>query len=198
MITRTIVQVSPPRSRRQSISPDGTSLLRVQRSCSSTMCSRTSSTSAESEKHDKVGDEVVSAIETLTTRQKPMNRIASQGRSERDSAKVPTYAEVHTVAPRKRTNTVGSVAASPARTWVIQLFTFTARFTTRSRNGPTSDANAVESTIAIVPTTPPRTIARRVAILPLPTRIASRIPVNTSQVKCSCVTTQSACCSDSG
>jgi hypothetical protein len=141
---------------------------------------------------------LVSAIDTLTTRQKPMNRMASHGRSERDSAKVPTYAEVHTVAPRKSTKTFGSEAASPASTWVIQLLTFTARFTTRSRKAISSEAYAVDSTIAIVPTTPPTSIARRVGILPFPTRIASRMALKTSHVKCSCVTTQSACCRESG
>src|SRR6266508_4184393 len=178
MMTRTIVHVRPPRRRRQSISPEGTMLLRLQRSCSATMCRRTSRTRADIEKTTRSAMRFVSAIETFTTRQKPMNRIVSHGRSDRDSANVPTYDAVHTVAPRKSTNTVGSVAASPARTCVIQLFTFTAR----SRKGITSEAKAVASTIAMVPTRPPRIIERRVDIALLPTRTASTIALKRSHL----------------
>ncbi len=69
---------------------------------------------------------------------------------------------------------------------------------TRSRNGPTSEAKAVVRTIATVPTRPPTIIERRVESVPLPTITASAIAANTIQVNCSCVTTQSACCSERG
>ena len=81
---------------------------------------------------------------------------------------------------------------------MIQLLTFTARWMTRSRNGPMSEANAVVSTIATVPTRPPTSIERRVDSVPFPTITASAIAAKTIQVNCSCVTTQSACCNERG
>ena len=140
----------------------------------------------------------VSAIETFTTRQTPTNPSASHGRPVRMSANVPANALAHAVAPRNRMNTVGSVADSPASTWVSQLLTLIASATSFSLRMVPSVATAVVITTAIAPRIAAVTTARRLLMRPLPIRMPTKIPRNASQVKWSAVRTHSACCSDSG
>ena len=132
-------------------------------------------------------------------RQPPLNRTASQIRPDRASATVPRNVAAQTVEPRNSTNTVGSLAASPARTCVIQLFTRIARWTSRSRKSPPPDVAAtVVMMTRSAPTSPPVRKTRRAASFPLPTIVPKNTPSKAIHQKCSLVSTQSACCSDSG
>src|SRR3989454_676123 len=78
------------------------------------------------------GYRFVSATDTLMTRHAPLKMTASQMRPLRARMNEPTNVAHHTEAPRRRTNTVGSLAASPASTCVIQLFTRIARWVSLS------------------------------------------------------------------
>ena len=199
MITSTVVQVSPPRRRRQSISPEGTMFCRTQRSCRFTMWIRTNSTRTASVNTMRSGYRFVSATDTLMTRHAPLKITASQMRPVRARMNEPTNVAHHTDAPRKRTKTVGSLAASPASTWVIQLFTRIARWVSLSlKLDPPVAANVVERVIMSMPSVEPVRMARGKRIRPFPTRVPTRTPVIAIHQNCSLISTQSACCSDSG
>src|SRR5439155_6277213 len=106
MITSTVVHVSPPRRRRQSISPDGTMFCLFQRSCRFTMWIRTRSTSTASVNTIRSGYRFVRATDTLMTRHAPLKMTASQLRPLRARTNGPTHVGHHTDAPRKTTNHV--------------------------------------------------------------------------------------------
>src|SRR2546423_15661463 len=109
---------------------------------------RTSSTRTASVNTMRSGYRFVSATDTLMTRHAPLKITASQTRPFRARMNEPTNVAHHTEAPRKRTNTVGSLAASPASTRVIQVFTRIASWVSVSANlGPLVDANVVERVI---------------------------------------------------
>src|SRR2546423_15029438 len=98
------------------------------------------------------GYRFVRATDTLMTRPAPLKMTASQMRPLRARTNEPTNVAHHTDAPRKRTNTVGSLAASPARTCVIQLLTRIARWVSLSAKlDPPVDANGVETVIRSIP-----------------------------------------------
>jgi len=199
MITSTAVQVSPPRSRRQSISPEGTMFCRTQRSCRFTMWMRTSRTRTASVNTIRSGYRFVRATDTLMTRHAPLKMTASQILPFRARMNEPTNVAHHTDAPRNRTKTVGSLAASPASTWVIQLFTRIARCVSFSRNvAPAVDANVVVRVIVSIPIAEPARIARGNRIRPLPSAVPTSVPVRAIHQNCSLISTQSACCSESG
>src|SRR6267143_987438 len=129
---------------------------------------RTSRTRTASVNTMRSGYRYVSATDTLMTRHAPLKMTASQTRPVRARMNEPMNVAHHTDAARKRTNTVGSLAASPARTCVIQLFTRIARCVSFSlKVAPAVDANVVDRMIA-------------------------------THQNCSLMSTQSACCSESG
>src|SRR6266542_1401435 len=191
MSTSTSVQVSPPRSSRQSISPAGTTLLRSQRSWRLTTLSQLSNTSAQSVKRIRSKYREVSARDTLTVRQKPLNRTPSHGRRSRARANAPMNAEAQQVAPRNSTKTDGSFAASPAMIWVSQLFTWIASCVARSWR-------LVPPDTATVPAAAPSNAARRARIRPLPTSVPRTTPPMASQVRCALASTQPVCWSETG
>ena len=111
----------------------------------------------------------------------------------------PTNVAHHTEAPRNRTNTVGSLAASPASTCVIQLFTRIARCVSLSRKAaPPVEANVVERVIISIPSVPPARIARMNRICPLPRSVPASTPAIAIHQNCELISTQSACCNESG
>jgi hypothetical protein len=82
---------------------------------------------------------------------------------------------------------------------VIQLFTRIARCVILSRNvAPPVDANVVIRVIASIPTADPATIARANRIRPLPRRVPTSTPATAIHQNCSLISTQSACCNESG
>ncbi len=94
---------------------------------------------------------------------------------------------------------MGSLAASPASTCVIQLFTRIARCVSLSpKLVPPVDANVVERVIMSIPSTDPTRIVRRRRIRPFPMSVPTSTPVIAIHQNCSLISTQSACWSDSG